>query len=159
MPGLCLRIKIRDTATPIAWAQVVPSAAPAGPHPPENGADNIVGGDKGDAEKADGEVRHCALHCCLRGGHHGNNGTACHQQDAGQHHGQAHKEGDGVADIGCRLFFLSGTHCLSDADGGSHGKSHNHHGEHVHHLGADGHRSGAGHPVKLSDDKQIRHSV
>ena len=49
--------------------------------------------------------------------------------------------------------FFSRAHGLSNEDGGAHGKSHNHHGEHVHDLRTDGDGGSAGDTFKLADDK------
>ena len=48
---------------------------------------------------------------------------------------------------------------LPDADGRAHGKAHDHHREHMHHLRADGHGGRAGDAVERPDDEQASHAV
>ena len=50
-------------------------------------------------------------------------------------------------------------HGPANSDRCSHGKAHDHHSDHMHHLTANGHRRCAGHTFKLPDDEQIRHAV
>ena len=47
---------------------------------------------------------------------------------------------------------------LTDRDRRAHGKAHDHHSDHMHHLTANGHRRCAGHTFKLPDDEQLRHA-
>ena len=129
------------------------------PQPPKDGADDVIGGDEGDAHKTDGEIVHRTCHRCLRGGHDGHDGTDQKEQEDRQYQGEAQKEGGGVADAPCRPLHVPGAHGLANGDGGAHGEAHDHDGQHVHHLGAYGYGGGAGHPLKLADDEEVGHAV
>ena len=84
-----------------------------------------------------------------------------HQQD--QYHREHYREGeeqrDRVADVDSGALFVVGAHGLTDADGRAHSQAYDHDGEHMHDLGTDGDRSGAGRPIELTDDEQVGHAV
>ncbi len=54
-------------------------------HTAEDGADNVVGGDKGDAYKADLQIRHGTVHRFRRCGHDKDDGVYQGKQQHGQH--------------------------------------------------------------------------
>lgn len=128
-------------------------------HAPKDGTDDVVCGDKGNADKADHEIGSGLRHGFRRCGHNGYDGGDRKQQHGGKGQRQRHKQCDGVADDGRSPLFFLCAHGLTDQDGGAHGEAHDHHGEHVHDLTAYGDGGGACDAVELSDDKQIGHSV
>ena len=114
------QIMVREISTLMVWDRVVPSAAPAGPsfskpmkiiqgnikstgnrnekhrtfrvsYAAENGADDVVGCDKRDAEKTDGQVGDGATDCFHWGGHDSHDGFYKTEQDCGQGNGQQHE--------------------------------------------------------------------
>ena len=125
----------------------------------EDGADDIIGGDKGDADEADSQISRRARDRLGGSGHDVHN--RMHQQD--QHHRERHRQGeeqgDRVADMDSRPLFVVGAHRLTNADGGAHGQAYDHDGEHMHDLRADGDSSSAGCPLELTDDEQVRHAI
>lgn len=66
--------------------------------PAENGADDVVGCDKRDTEKTDGQVADGTADSFLRGGHDSHNGFYKTEQDCGQSNGQQHEQRCRVAD-------------------------------------------------------------
>ena len=64
-----------------------------------------------------------------------------------------------TADGICRPPLVVCSDRLTDADGRSHRKSHDHNREHVHDLAADRDSGRICHAFKLSYNKKIRHSV
>lgn len=126
---------------------------------PEDGTDDIVCRDAGDADETDRQIGGCAGYGLCRSGHNGNDGPDKNQQDGHQYHGKCHKQGDGVADYGSGPFVFPGTDGTADADGGAHCKTDDHHGDHVHDLAAHGNRCGAGGTFKLADNEQVGHAV
>jgi len=81
------------------------------------------------------------------------------QQNHRKHQRQAKKQGNGVAGKAPGTPPISGAHRLADANGGTHRQPQQHNGEHVHHLGANGHGGGIGHRAKTADNQQICHTV
>ena len=133
--------------------------ASAIPQAPVDGAEDIVGGDEGDADEADGEIGDGPFHRLLRGGHDRHDGPHQKQQSYRKDERYSREQRDGIADIGGGPLAVPRADGVPDADGGAHGKSHQHHGEHMHHLAADRDRRSAGDPFVLADDEQIRHAV
>ena len=80
-------------------------------------------------------------------------------QHSCQYHRSCHKQRDCVANEPRRTKFVLCAHGPANSDRCSHGKAHDHHSDHMHHLTANGHRRCAGHTFKLPDDEQIRHAV
>lgn len=128
-------------------------------HAPEDGADDVVGNDEGQARKADAQVGLGAGLGCLRGGHEADDALGEGQHGQGEHGGGAHKQGDGVADVAVGLGPVLCAHGLADHHGGAHGQAHDHHREHVHHLAADGNGGGAVNLAIAADEKQVGHAV
>ena len=126
---------------------------------PEDGAQHIVGGNEGNAQKADPEILPGSRHGLRRGGHNRHDGTHQKEEQCRQHHSNAGEQKGGIADGLTGLPLPFAANCLPDADRGAHRKAHQHDRQHMHHLGADGNRRRGGHTVELSDDKKIRHSV
>ena len=128
-------------------------------HAAEDGADDIIGGDAGNAQEADGEILRRPHHGLRRGGHDGHDGIYKPQQHQRQDHGQGQKDGRRAAHgVGGPLALLA-AHGLGDGDGGTHGQPHQHDGDHVHDLAADGDGRRAGYALKLADDEQVGHAV
>ena len=59
------------------------------PQSPEDGAEDVVGRNERDADEADREIGHGALHRLRRGGQKGYDGPPQAQQSGGQHQGKA----------------------------------------------------------------------
>lgn len=129
------------------------------PQPPENGGDDVIGRDAGDAEEADGQIGRCPLHGLFRGGHQPHDGPHKPHKNYRQHHRPGQEKHHRVADVPCRIFGMVRTDGAADGDRGAHGHAHDHDCDHVHHLAADGHGRSADHAVELADDEQIRHAV
>lgn len=55
--------------------------------------------------------------------------------------------------------FFSSAYGSADHDRGTHGKTYDHHGQHMHNLTANRHGSGAVNAVELPNDEQIRHPI
>ena len=128
-------------------------------HSPEDGTDDVVGGDTGDADEADGQVGGGAGHGFLGGGHDGHDGAHQRQEDHHQGDGHRHEQRDGVADDGGGFLVVLGADGPPDADGGAHGQSHDHDGDHVHDLAAHRDGGGGGCALILADDEQVGHAV
>lgn len=163
MPGFRLRRNSRAMPTLMVWERVVPRAAPAGPkwkapinkyiygtgdsdkihgtfgiaQSAENGTDDIIGGNKGNSHKAYGKIARSSGSCGFRRGHSRYNGIDEKEQENRQQNGQDQKQGYGISDAAGSAFFSAGSHCLCNADCGTHCKSYNDYCEHVHHLTAD----------------------
>ena len=121
----------------------------------ENGADDVVGCDKRDTEKTDGQVADGTADSFLRGGHDSHNGFYKTEQDCGQSNGQQHEQRCRVADGQVHLPAVLRAHCTSGHNRGAHSQPYDHDGKHVHDLTADRDSGGAVYRVKLSDDEQI----
>ena len=102
---------------------------------------------------------HRPLHRGGGGGHDRNDGPHQRQQHRCQHDGYAQKEGGRVPRGQGGLLPIPRAGGPADGDGGPHGEPHDHHREHVHHLGADGDGGGAGDDIELADDEEVRHAV
>ena len=100
----------------------------------ENRADDVVGGDKGNTEKADGQVPDGPRHSFVRSGHYRNNGINHQQQGGGHNDCNNHKKSDGIPDALLRLHAVTPAYCLRNAHSGSHGESDDDDGQHMHYL-------------------------
>ena len=127
--------------------------------PAENGADDIIGRDKRDADKTDGQIFYGSRYRSLRRGHYSYNGPDKNKKRHSKHHRQAHKQCDSISDTGSGFFSVAGAHSLPDGNRGPHGEPYDHDRKHMHYLGADGNGRCTGDAFKLADDKQIGHSV
>ncbi len=76
-----------------------------------------------------------------------------------QKHRSDHKQRDGISGGKGSTLFLSGADRLCNHNGGTHRKSYDHDSQHMHDLTPDGNGGDMCDRIKLSDDKQIRHSV
>ena len=81
------------------------------------------------------------------------------EQECGQHHRDAHKERDGVADGGLGAIEASRAHGVADDDRCSHGQAHERHGNDIERLRAIAHGGDAGGAAKLPDKVQVGHAV
>ena len=114
---------VREISTLMVWDMVVPSAAPAGPssYAAENRADDVVGCDKRDAEKTDGQVADSTADSFLWGGHDSHNGFYKTEQDCGQGNGQQHEQRCCIADSKIDLSAVLCAHSPSGHNCGAHG--------------------------------------
>ena len=103
-------------------------------HTTENRTDNVIRCDKGDTDKANGQVCHSPVHGFCRSGHCRSDGMHQCQQSRHQRDRHRHKKHHSITNILCRLFTITRTAGLPDADGRSHCKSDDHHREHMHNL-------------------------
>ena len=103
-------------------------------HTTEDGTDDVICCDKGNTDKADGQIFHRTVHSFCRSRQCRNDGAHQHQQNRHQYDGHRHKECHGIAHIFCRLSAVTRTDGLPDADGRSHRKPNDHHREHMHDL-------------------------
>lgn len=110
------------------------------PQAPEDGADDVIGGDEGDAHKADDQIAP-GLGKGLGGGRQKGEDAVYrqHQNHRGPHRKDG-KDGDGVANGLLGPLSIPRSHRPADGDRGSHGQAHDDDGEHVGHLAA--HRDG-----------------
>ena len=140
---------IGDTGTAIKYMGLLLS-----PRPAENGADDIIGRDKRDADKTDGQIFYGSRYRSLRRGHYSYNGRTKNKKRHSKHHRQAHNSVT-VFPIPEAAFFLSPapTAC-PDGNRGTHGEPYDHDCEHMHYLGADGHSRCTGDAFKLADDNR-----
>lgn len=129
------------------------------PHATENGTDHIVRRDEGNADKADCQIVDGAVNSVCRGGHEGRNGLYQGHQNNGEHYGNSHKDSNGIANACGGFLFVIAADGLADKNRGTHGKTHDHDGEHVHDLGADGNSGRIRNATELADDVQVSHSI
>ena len=73
--------------------------------PAENGADDIIGRDKRDADKTDGQIFYGSRYRSLRRGHYSYNGPDKNKKRHSKHHRQAHKQCGQYFRYRKRLFF------------------------------------------------------
>ena len=127
--------------------------------PAEDRCHDIIRRDAWNADKADDQVGTSARHGLLRCGDNAYDRIHKPYQHSCQYHRSCHKQRDCVANEPRRTRFVLCAHGPANSDRCSHGKAHDHHSDHMHHLTANGHRRCAGHTFKLPDDEQIRHAV
>ena len=87
----------------------------------KDGRENVVCGDKRNADKADTQVGGGAFDCLGRRANERHNLRTQCKQDSSQHHRDAHKERNGVADGGLGAVEATRTHGVADDDRRSHG--------------------------------------
>ena len=68
-------------------------------HATENGADDVICRNKGNPQKANGQICNCAVYRLRRGGHYTDNRAHQKQQHDRQHNGKPKKERHSVADV------------------------------------------------------------
>ena len=129
------------------------------PLPPEHAADHIIGRNEGDAGKADGEIAAGLAEGFGGGGEQGENALCRQQQQDCSPHGEEGKEGNGAADGFLCPPLVPGPHRPADGYGGSHGKAHDDHREHVGHLAAHGDGGDGVRPVVPPGDEEISQTV
>ena len=126
---------------------------------PEYAADHVIGGDKGDACEADGQILPGFRHRLRRRGQRGQDAVGKQQQQGGG------GQGKDSEDDGCAADAAGGGAAVSRADGAAdghraaHGQTHNDDGQHVGDLTAHGHGGYSGRAVELSGDEQIGKAV
>lgn len=127
--------------------------------PAEDRCHDIIRRDAWNADKADDQVGTSARHGLLRCGDNAYDRVHKPYQHSCQYHRSCHKQRDCIANEPRRTRFVLCAHGPANSDRCSHGKAHDHHSDHMHHLTANGHRRCAGHTFKLPDDEQICHAV
>ena len=120
---------------------------------------DVVCGDARNADKANAQVGGSALDRFGRRADERHDLRAQREQERGQHHRDAHKERDGVADGGLGAIEAARAHGVADDDGRSHGQAHERHGNDIERLCAVAHGGDAGGAAKLSDKVQVGHAV
>lgn len=75
-------------------------------HSPEDGADDVIGCNEGDANKADGKIENRTIHRFFGSGHYGDNGFYQRKKQRGNDNGQSHKQGNRIADGGRGILFF-----------------------------------------------------
>ena len=127
--------------------------------PAKDGREDVVRGDKGNADKTDTQVGGGAID------RFGGCANECHdlraqrEQDGCQHHRDAHKQRDGVADSGLGAIEAARAHGVADDDRRPHGQAHERHGNDIERLRAVAHGGDAGGAAKLSHHVQVGHAV
>ena len=127
--------------------------------PAKDGRENVVRGDKRNAYKADAQVGGSAFDRLGRRANECHDLRAQCEQDSGQHHRDAHKERDRVADGGLGAVEAARAHGVADDDRRSHGQAHERHGNDIERLRAVAHGGDAGGTAKLSHHVQVGHAV
>ena len=125
----------------------------------KDGREDVVRGDKGNADKADTQVGGGAFDRLGRRANECHDLRAQCEQDSGQHHRDTHKERDGVADGGLGAVEATRAHGVADDDRRSHGQAHERHGNDIERLRAIAHSGDAGGAAKLPHHIQVGHAV
>ena len=120
---------------------------------------DVVCGDARNADKANAQVGGSTLDRFGRRADERHDLRAQREQECGQHHRDAHKERDGVADGGLGAIEASRAHGVADDDRCSHGQAHERHGNDIERLRAIAHGGDAGGAAKLPDKVQVGHAV
>ena len=127
--------------------------------PAKNGREDVVCGDKRNADKADAQVGGGSFDCL------GWRPNKCHdlwaqcEQDGCQHYRDTHKQRDGVADGGLGAIEAARAHGVADDNRRSHGQTHERHGNDIERLRAIAHGGDAGGTAKLPHHVQVGHAV
>lgn len=127
--------------------------------PAKDGRENVVRGDKGNADKADTQVGGSAFDGFGGSSNERHNLRAQRKQDGGQHHRYTHKERNGVADGGLGAVKPARAHGVADDNRRSHGQAHKRHGNDIERLRAIAHGGDAGGAAKLPHHVQVGHAV
>ena len=127
--------------------------------PAKDGREDVVRGDKGNADEADTQVCGGSFDGLGRRANECHDLRAQREQDSGQHHRDAHKERDGVADGGLGAVEAARAHGMADDDRRSHGQAHECHGNDIERLRAIAHGGDAGGAAKLPHHVQVGHTV
>ena len=125
----------------------------------KDGRKNVVRGDKGNADKADTQVGGSAFDRLGRRANECHDLRAQCEQDGGQHHRDAHKERDGVADGYLGAVEAARAHGVTDDNRRSHGQAHERYSDDIERLRAVAHGGDAGGAAKLSHHVQVGHAV
>ena len=125
----------------------------------KDGREDVVCGDKRNADKADAQVGGSAFDRFDWRANECHDLRAQCEQDSGQHHRDAHKERDGVANGSLGAGKAARTHGVADDDRRSHGQAHKRHGNDRERLRAIAHGGDAGSAAKLPHHVQIGHVV
>lgn len=125
----------------------------------EDGGEDIIGDDEGDACKADEKVRPCILPCFHRGLQPSEDGIDRKEEEHGADEAEEGKEQHRASNEAGGLLRSAAAHRAADGDGRSHGKPDDDDGQHVHQLASDGNgrdRCGA---IEETCDEEVGHAV
>ena len=125
----------------------------------KDGREDVVCGDARNTDKADAQVGGSAFDRFGRRADECHDLRAQREQERGQHHRDAHKERDGVADGCLGTVKAARAHGVADDDCCSHGQAHERHGNDIERLRAIAHGGDAGGAAKLPDKIQVGHAV
>ena len=127
--------------------------------PAKDGREDVVCGDKGNADKADAQVGGSAFDRFDWRANECHDLRAQCEQDSGQHHRDTHKERDGVADGGLGAVEAARAHGVADDNRRSHGQAHERHGNDIERLRAIAYGGDAGGAAELPHHVQVGHAV
>lgn len=119
----------------------------------KNAADDIIGDNQRNSHETDAQIGSCLCHSFRGCRKQKKNAIDGKQKKDGEKQGEQRKKNDGIADGLTDLFLLFFSYGLTDQYRGAHGKTDDHHGEHVHYLTADGNRRDGIGAIKLSGYK------